>query len=175
MQPGSRYAISSSELITAINDGAIERIVLRAGIYEFADSMCSDTNVGDSALCINRTVTIEAEVAGSVVLDAKGTKRVITVLSGAVAKLVGLNITGGAVVGRVRPLYTLRLGPPQPLLRLYTSSAHHSPPSPNITGGPKSVRKERKERDCTPSLGYSLRPQLAGWRDPGRTGWYGGP
>ena len=98
MQPGSRYAISSSELITAINDGAIERIVLRAGIYEFADSMCSDTNVGDSALCINRTVTIEAEVAGSVVLDAKGTKRVIAVLSGAVAKLVGLNITGGAVV-----------------------------------------------------------------------------
>ena len=100
MQPGSRYAISSSELITAINDGAIERIVLRAGIYEFADSMCSDTNVGDSALCINRTVTIEAEVAGSVVLDAKGTKRVIAVLSGAVAKPVGLNVTGGVVVGQ---------------------------------------------------------------------------
>ena len=43
---------------------------------------------------------IEAEVAGSVVLDAKGIGRVITVMSGAEAKLVGLNITGGAVVGR---------------------------------------------------------------------------
>ena len=74
--------------------------MLRAGIYEFANSMCSDTKLGDSAICINRAVTIEAEVAGSVLLDAKGARRVITVLSGAAAKLVGLNITGGAVVGR---------------------------------------------------------------------------
>ena len=35
-------------------------------------------------------------------LDAKGTRRVITILPGAVAKLVGLNITGGAVVFRDR-------------------------------------------------------------------------
>tara|TARA_B100000795_G_scaffold123370_1_gene91928 strand:- start:761 stop:1279 length:519 start_codon:yes stop_codon:yes gene_type:complete len=92
--------VSSDELVTALNDTAVERIVLLAGTYEFADSMCSDTNLGDSALCINRNVTIEAEVAGSVVLDAKGTRRVITILPGAVVKLVGLNITGGAVVGR---------------------------------------------------------------------------
>ena len=81
-------------------------MVLRAGVYEFADNMCLGISLysvkvlGDSALCINRNVTIEAEVAGSVVLDAKGIGRVITVLSGAEAKLVGLNITGGAVVGR---------------------------------------------------------------------------
>ena len=76
--------------------------MLLAGTYEFADpdSMCSNRALGGSALCINRTVTIEAEVAGSVVLDAKGASRVITVLSGTAAKLVGLNITGGAVLGR---------------------------------------------------------------------------
>lgn len=98
--------ISSGELITALNDATTARIVLHAGVYEFADSMClnislySIKDLGDSALCINRTVSIEAEVSGSVVLDARGIGRVITVLSGAEVKLVGLNITGGAVVGR---------------------------------------------------------------------------
>ena len=103
-QPGSRYVMSSSELITALNDATTARMVLRAGVYEFADNMCfgisrDSIDLGVSALCINRNVTIEAEVAGSVVLDAKGMRRVITVMSGAEAKLVGLNITGGAVVG----------------------------------------------------------------------------
>ena len=56
--------------------------------------MCSDA--GGSALCIDRNVTIEAEVAGSVVLDAKGARRVIYVAAAGRAELVGLNITGGA-------------------------------------------------------------------------------
>jgi len=94
LQPGSRYAISSSELRAALNDNAVSRIVLVAGTYEFADSMC--LNEGSSALCINRNVTIEAEVAGSVVLDAKGARRVIYVSTAGWAELVGLNITGGA-------------------------------------------------------------------------------
>ena len=65
-----------------------------AGTYEFADDMCPDQ--GGSALCIDRTVTIEAEVAGSVVLDAKGARRVIYVSSAGRVELIGLNITGGA-------------------------------------------------------------------------------
>ena len=65
-----------------------------AGTYEFAGSMCSGT--GHSALCIDRHVTIEAEVAGSVVLDAKGARRGIYVSIAGRAELVGLNITGGA-------------------------------------------------------------------------------
>ena len=65
-----------------------------AGTYEFADDMCSDQ--GGSALCIDRNVIIEAEVAGSVVLDAKGARRVIYVSTAGRAELVGLNITGGA-------------------------------------------------------------------------------
>ena len=64
-----------------------------AGTYEFDDDMCS--NQGGSALCIDRNVTIEAEVAGSVVLDAKGARRVIYVSAAGRAELVGLNITGG--------------------------------------------------------------------------------
>ena len=75
----------------ALNDSAVSRIVLVAGTYEFADSMCDDE--GSSALCIDRNVTIEAEVAGSVVLDAKGARRVIYVSSGGRAELIGLNIT----------------------------------------------------------------------------------
>ena len=67
--------------------------MLVAGTYEFADDMCSDQ--GGSALCIDRPVTIEAEVAGSVVLDAKGARRVIYVAAAGRAELVGLNITGG--------------------------------------------------------------------------------
>ena len=73
LQPGSMYAFSSSDLIAALNDSAVSRIVLVAGIYEFADSMCEDefATLGSSELCIDRDVTIEAEVAGSVVLDSK--------------------------------------------------------------------------------------------------------
>ena len=66
-----------------------------AGTYEFDDDMCSYQ--GGSALCIDHTVTIEAEVAGSVVLDAKGARRVIYVSRYGRAELVGLNITGGYV------------------------------------------------------------------------------
>ena len=70
--------------------------MLVAGTYEFAEDMCSDDYQGGSALCIDRPVTIEAEVAGSVVLDAKGARRVIYVAAAVRAELVGLNITGGA-------------------------------------------------------------------------------
>ena len=70
--------------------------MLVAGTYEFADSMCP--NEGGSALCIDRHVAIEAEVAGSVVLDAKGARRVIYVSTAGRAELVGLSITGGSAL-----------------------------------------------------------------------------
>jgi len=72
----------------------VSRIVLLAGTYEFDDDMCSDYD-DSSALCIDRNVTIEAEVAGSVVLNAKGARRVIYVADTGRAELVGLSITGG--------------------------------------------------------------------------------
>ena len=70
-----------------------------AGTYEFAGSMCPDE--GGSALCIDRHVIIEAEVAGSVVLDAKGARRVIYVSTAGRAELVGLYVTGGVTVDDV--------------------------------------------------------------------------
>jgi len=71
----------------------VSRIVLVAGTYEFDDDMCS--NDGGSALCIDRNLTIESEVAGSVVLNATGARRVIYVAAAGRVALVGLNITGG--------------------------------------------------------------------------------
>jgi len=52
--------------------------------------MCSS-----SAICIDRALTIEAQVPGSVVLDAKGGRRVFYIQSGGTAELIGLDITGG--------------------------------------------------------------------------------
>ena len=52
--------------------------------------MCSG-----SALCITGSVTIEAGVAGSVVLDANGEGRVFDVQAGGQVELTGLDITGG--------------------------------------------------------------------------------
>ena len=85
---------STTALVAAINNNAVSKIVVQAGTYEFSSSMCSS-----SALCINRALTIEAAVPGSVVLDAKGTsatnRRVFYIQSSGVATLIGLNITGG--------------------------------------------------------------------------------
>ena len=88
--------------------------MLVPGTYEFADDMCPDQ--GGSALCIDRHVTIEAEVAGSVVLDAKGARRVIYVWTAGRAELIGLNVTGGAAedVSLLASIEPTRDVPPRP-------------------------------------------------------------
>ena len=92
--------------------------MLAAGTYEFDDDMCTGSQGGSAALCINRDVTIEAEVAGSVVLDAKGARRVIHVSSGGRAELIGLNITGGSA-SRVCFCITLHRSFASPLTNPY--------------------------------------------------------
>ena len=91
---------TASELQAALRNGSIGAIALDPGMYEFDGAMCTDTEYGtpvQSALCINRTVTIQAD-PGTVRLDAKGTqqnnRRVFYITDGVVA-LIGLNITGG--------------------------------------------------------------------------------
>eukprot|EP00908_Phaeocystis_cordata_P013112 Transcript_24145.p1 GENE.Transcript_24145~~Transcript_24145.p1 ORF type:complete len:600 (+),score=49.63 Transcript_24145:152-1951(+) len=90
---------STSELVSAVNDNAIDRIVVQSGLYELPSDMCSETDqtsyVTGSALCISRALTIEAEVTGSVVLDAKDERRLFTIDSGGTLDLIGLNITKG--------------------------------------------------------------------------------
>ena len=83
-------ASTVGEFTAAIADSSINKILLAAGTYELTSDMCTG-----SAICIGRALTIEAQVPGSVVLDAKGGRRVFEIQSGGTAELVGLNITGG--------------------------------------------------------------------------------
>ena len=88
----SQVSVSTvAELTTAVGDSAVDKILVAAGTYDFTSDMCSG-----SAVCIDRALTIEAQVPGSVVLDAKGGRRVFNIQSGGTAELIGLNITGGS-------------------------------------------------------------------------------
>ena len=91
----SQVSVSTAaELTAAVGDSAVDKILVAAGTYDFTDyasDMCSG-----SAVCIDRALTIEAQVPGSVVLDAKGGRRVFNIQSGGTAELIGLNITGGS-------------------------------------------------------------------------------
>ena len=98
-----------------LNDGTVDRIVLRAGTYELTSDY-SQSGCSDSALCINRAVTIEAEMPGSVVLDAKKNRRVFYIQLGGAAELIGLNITGGKSYSVTCPRFEPSLTfPPAPL------------------------------------------------------------
>ena len=84
-------ASNVSEFTTAIADSAINKILLAAGTYELTTDMCTG-----AAVCINRTLIIEAEVPGAVVFNAMGgERRVFEIQSGGTVELIGLNITGG--------------------------------------------------------------------------------
>ena len=85
---------SAAEPTAAVGDSAVDKILVAAGTYNFTSDMCSG-----SAVCIDRALTIEAQVPGSVVLDAKGGRRVFNIQSGGTAELIGLNITGGYASG----------------------------------------------------------------------------
>ena len=99
----SQVSLSTAdELVAAVSDSAVDKIVVAAGRYEFASNMCSD-----SALCISRELTIEAEVAGSVVFDGMGVRRVFLIDSGGTAELIGLDITGGRTNVRLAHLSNL--------------------------------------------------------------------
>ena len=83
-------ASTVGEFTAAIADRSINKILLAAGTYELTSDMCSE-----SAVCINRALTIEAEVPGAVVLNAMGGRRVFHIQSDGTVQLIGLNITGG--------------------------------------------------------------------------------
>ena len=99
-----------AELVAAVSDGTVDKIVVASGTYEFGSDMAGCGSY-PAALCINRAVTIEAEVEGGVVLDGMDARRIITVDSGGTADLVGLNITRGYVSAVSSHFYTL---PPSP-------------------------------------------------------------
>ena len=86
-------ASTVGELTAAVGNSAVDKILLAAGTYELTSDMCTG-----SAVCISRTLIIEAEVPGAVVLNATGARRVFYIQSGT-AELIGLNITGGSESG----------------------------------------------------------------------------
>ena len=136
-----------AELTAAVGNSAVDKILVAAGTYNFTTTMCTgwfgsytyglagtngQASTDGSAICINRAVTIEAQVPGSVVLNAgsvvrrslprwpkqntlsshflEGGLRVLEVESGGTARLIGLNITGGyAAVRSVALLNTCAL------------------------------------------------------------------
>ena len=99
----SQVSVSTvAELTAAVGDSAVDKILVAAGTYDFTSDMCSG-----SAVCIDRALTIEAQVPGSVVLDAKGGRRVLYIQSGGTAELIGLNITGGSTYAECACLLNL--------------------------------------------------------------------
>ena len=84
-------ASTVGEFTAAVGNSAVDKILLAAGTYELTSGTCNQY----SAVCIDRALTIEAQVPGSVVLNAMGARRVFEIQSGGTAELVGLNITGG--------------------------------------------------------------------------------
>ena len=83
-------ASTVSAFTAAVADITVNKILLAAGTYNFSKDMCTE-----SAVCISRALTIEAEVPGAVVLNAMGGRRVFEIESGGTAELIGLNITRG--------------------------------------------------------------------------------
>ena len=94
----SQVSVSTvAELTAAVGDSAVDKIFVAAGTYDFTSDFTSDMfGCAESAVCIDRALTIEAQVPGSVVLDAKGGRRVFNIQSSGTAELIGLNITGGS-------------------------------------------------------------------------------
>ena len=84
-------ASTVGEFTAAVGNSAVDKILLAAGTYELTSDMCTG-----SAVCISRTLIIEAEVPGAVVLNAMGGRRVFEIQSGGTVELIGLNVTGGS-------------------------------------------------------------------------------
>ena len=84
-------ASTVDEFTAAVSNSAVDKILLAAGTYELTSDMCTG-----SAVCISRTLTIEAELPGAVVLNAMGGRRVFEIQSGGTVELIGLNVTGGS-------------------------------------------------------------------------------
>ena len=84
-----------SSLTAALNDSAIDRIVLAPGPYALFGKMC-DAN-GGAFLCLQRNLTIEAAEPGSVVLQsALAIARVVHIAAGVAVSMTGVEITGAS-------------------------------------------------------------------------------
>ena len=94
----SSYAVSTSaDLISALANTAVSRIVLASGTYNLI-----------AELIVTRSVILEAAAGATVTLNAQASssspRRVLNIAPGlsGVVQLIGLNITGGYLNSNVR-------------------------------------------------------------------------
>lgn len=97
--PPAGAVSTADEIVLAVADPAIPRIVIMPGTYTFTSHFCS--HQGYSVLCIDRDVVIEAAQTGTVVLDAAGSfgsfRRMFAIFGSPTVELIGLEITGGVM------------------------------------------------------------------------------
>ena len=82
--PGSAAASSFEELVAALRDASVDRIVLAPGTYYLS-----------SSIVIDRALVLEAAVPGTAVLDGQNSHRVLTIDGALGATVRGLNISRG--------------------------------------------------------------------------------
>ena len=101
---GSHFVTTPNSLVSALEDSTIDRIVVASGQYDFSNSMScyTQTNFAPPALCINRSVIIEADVPGTVIINAQGSPtshRMVLHIRVGFVNITGLNFTGGYNAG----------------------------------------------------------------------------
>ena len=71
----SQVSVSSvAELTAAVSNSAVDKILVAPGTYEFTSEMCtSEMWAVGAAICIDRALTIEAQVPGSCGARSRGT------------------------------------------------------------------------------------------------------
>ncbi len=99
-----------AELTAAVGNSAVDKILVAAGTYSFTTSCAIGEVYHRFTICIDRALTIEAEVPGAVVLIATPWKRAFAIQSGGTVELIGLNITGGLAQSRGGGVYVASNG-----------------------------------------------------------------
>jgi hypothetical protein len=148
LQSSTEQVSNTTGLLAALSNVAIERIVLAPGPYDFdSDATCTWQGIPVAvALCITRPITIEAEVSGTVVLNAYGASAVgpngrgVMFIDGSAdpespVRIVGLNITGGHQAGIVSDAPS----PLQPKPAALRTSQDPSPSSRDLSSRPPSI------------------------------------
>ena len=88
---------SVDDFVAAVGDASVSQITLAAGVYHLSTNQCG---TWACSFHIQRSLTIQAAVGASVVLDASGTGgRMLWLTSPADVTIRGITLTGGSTVG----------------------------------------------------------------------------
>ena len=143
LSPPAAALTTVDEIVAAVADATVPRIVIAPGVYRFTRDGCRYSFWGASAICIlSRDLIIEAAVPGSVTLDAGGSdaapRRMIDIYgsNSPTVELIGLVISGGHLTGsaalqadsvRRTPNPTIAIALPERCHMVVTFGAKSSP------------------------------------------------